>query len=191
MWLSASHDPTIGTASRRSVLIASGLALSPLAGCLSAPSSGGPPFSTVEVDDGPVYGPGLQDDLDMDFFAGLITSADGARHFDLDEETHPEAVEFLATTDFTTSLLGVVQISGINSSMHVDVVDLALTPVNLTAVLALRDDPPHSEDRVITTILIKVPRRGNAPPEQIWVELSIGERHETFSGGPPTAGESA
>lgn len=156
-------------------------ALVPLAGCLTSPSSSSPPHEAVEVDDGHVYGPGLTSELEEAFYAALVLERDGADRFVRDRLT-PEAVAFLDGTDFGTQLLGVVQIAGVNSSTHLDVVDLALTPVNLTVVLALRDDPPHSEDRVITTLLVRVPRRGGTAPERIWVELGIEGRDVTFSG---------
>jgi hypothetical protein len=54
--------------------------------------------------------------------------------------------------------------------------------VNITVVVALRDEPPYSEDRVITTLLVRVPRGEAGTPERISVELSIGDRSETFSG---------
>jgi hypothetical protein len=144
-----------------------------------------PPFEAYEIDDGPVYGPGLERELEMAFFAGLVAEQSGADRFDLEGVSDPGAAGFLAETDFATQLLGVIQVAGVNSSMHFDVVDLALTPVNLTAVVALRDEPPHSDDRVITTFLIRVPKRGDRVPDQIWVELSIDGREETFSGKRP------
>jgi hypothetical protein len=156
-------------------------ALAPLAGCLTSPSSSSPPHEAVEVDDGHLYGPGLTSELDEAFYAALVLERAGADRF-LRARLTDEARAFLDGTDFATQLMGVIQVAGVNSSTVLDVVDLALTPVNLTVVLALRDQPPHSDDRVITTLLVRVPRRGGNAPERIWVELGIDGRDVTFSG---------
>lgn len=166
---------------RRRVLGATA-ALVPFAGCLTSPSSSSPPHEAVEIDDGPVYGPGLESELEEAFYAGLIVEESGADRFDR-PSLPPAARSFLAETDFGTHLLGVIQIAGVNSSTHLDVVDLALTTASFTVVLALRDEPPYSDDRVITTFLIRVPRRaGGTAPERINVELGIDDRDVTFSG---------
>lgn len=157
-------------------------ALGPLAGCLRSPSSSSPPYDAVEVDDGPVYGPGLQSEIEESFFAGLIVEDPGADRFDR-QSLPPAARMFLAETDFDTHLLGVVQVAGVKGSTHLDVVDLALTTASLTVVLALRDEPPQSEDRVITTLVLRVPRRAaGSAPDRINVELGIDDRDVTFSG---------
>ena len=157
-------------------------ALVPLAGCLTSPSSSSPPHEAVEVDDGPLYGPGLESELEEAFYAGLIVEDSGADRFD--RPSLPSAARtFLAETDFSSHLLGVIQVAGVHSSTHLDVVYLALTTASFTVVLALRDEPPYSDDRVITTLLIRVPRRAvGAAPERINVELGIDDRDVTFSG---------
>ncbi len=59
------------------MLTAGAVAIS-LGGRLRAPSSDGPPYETYEVDDGPVYGPGLEAERQIAFDAGLVTTeADG------------------------------------------------------------------------------------------------------------------
>lgn len=183
--MSSRHPDTLHLAGphvpRRWVLGATA-ALVPLAGCLTSPSSSSPPHEAVEVDDGPVYGPGLESELEEAFYAGLIVEDSGAERFDR-PSLPPPARSFLDETDFSTHLLGVVQIAGVNSSTHLDVVDLALTAASFTVVLALRDEPPHSDDRVITTLLVRVPRRAaGTAPERINVELGIDDRDVTFSG---------
>ena len=171
-----------GTQVPRRRILGATAALIPLAGCLTSPSSSSPPHEAVEIDDGPVYGPGLESELEEAFYAGLIVEESGADRFDRPSLPSP-ARSFLSETDFSTHLLGVVQIAGVNSSTHLDVVDLALTTESFTVVLALRDDPPYSDDRVITTLLVRVPRRaGGTAPERINVELGIDDRDVTFSG---------
>lgn len=169
------------TVSRRWLLGATA-GLVPLAGCLSSPSSSSPPHEAVEVDDGPVYGPGLRSELEEAFYAGLVLDDSGADRF-VRPSLPPSARSFLAETDYDTQLLGVIQVAGVNSSTSLEVVDLALTTANLTVVLALRDEPPYSDDRVITTLLVRVPRRaGGTAPDRISVELGIGDRDVSFSG---------
>ena len=51
--------------------------------------------------------------------------------------------------------------------------------------VAVRDETPHSDDAVITTLLLRVARDGSAAPDNIAVELDIGDHHETFSGSRP------
>ncbi len=166
---------------RRRVLGATATLL-PITGCLSSPSSSSPPHETAEVDNGPVYGPGLQSELEEAFYAGLIVDDSGADRFDR-AALPPDARAFLAETDFGSYLLGVIQIADVNSSTHLEVVDLALTTASLTVVLALRDEAPRSDDRVITTLLLRVPRRaGGTAPDRINVELGIDDRDVTFSG---------
>lgn len=152
-----------------------------LAGCLESPSSGGPPYETHEVDDGPVYGSGLQDENERAYFAALVTSEDEADAFDWDRAREADRA-FVDGTDFRTSYLGLVQVSALNSSMRFEVVDLHESDVNLTVVVAVRDPTPHSEDRVISTLLLRVDREGGGVPDRIAVELDIGDHHETFSG---------
>lgn len=167
---------------RRTFLIGAGLAgLSLSAGCLQGPSSGGPGYDSIEIDDGPVFGPGLQNDVHRDYFAALVVTDSQADRFDLGRLSDAEA-EFVDATDFRTAYLGVIQVSALNSSMRFELVDLHESDVNLTVVVAIRDDPPHSDDRVITTLLLQVDRDGWRVPKNIAVELDIGEHHETFSG---------
>jgi hypothetical protein len=177
-----SNTPTLRRVPRRSLLagIASVGTLA-LAGCLSSPSSGGPPYETHEIDDGSVYAPGLSDETDLDFYAALLTSDDELDDFD--RSRLPDAArEFVDATDFADHLLGVVQVAGVNSSMEFRVPDVSLSDVNLTVVVDVADPTPHSDDVVISTLLVRVTRTDNRRPEQIAVELSIGDRHETFSG---------
>lgn len=158
----------------------SGLAL--LAGCLDGPSSGGPSYETHEIDDGPVFSAGLQDETERGYYAALITGPGEAEEFDWDRA--PEAArEFVENTDFTESYLGLIQVGELNSSMRFEVVDLTESDVNLTVVVAVRDETPHSDDLVITTFLVRVASDGSDAPEQISVELTIGDHHETFTGG--------
>lgn len=159
-----------------------GAGLLPVAGCLESPSSSPPPYETLEIDDGPVYKPGLQDERSQDYFAALVTSDTEAQAFDL--QTIPANADraFIEATDYRTSYLGVVQVSGLNSSMSIWLVDLAAAPKQLGLVLSVDDDPPYSDDRVITTFLVRVGKERRAPPDGIWVQLSIGDRTEHFSG---------
>ena len=53
-----------------------------LAGCLRSPSSGGPPYRTHEIDDGPVCAPGPRDERSAEFDAAVVgtgTATDGRR----------------------------------------------------------------------------------------------------------------
>lgn len=156
-----------------------------VAGCVSppsAPSSAPPPYETREIDDGPVYGPGLQDETERAFHAALVTSREEATAFDLARFDRDADRAFVTSTDFRRWYLGVVQISGVNSSRTVWLVDMAASDVNLGLVLGLQDPTPHSGDRVITTYLVRVHREGRSPPEGIWVQLSIDDRTVTFEG---------
>lgn len=167
---------------RRPFLRLTGAGLLPIAGCLEAPSSSPPPYETREIDDGPCYGPGLRDERVMEFFAGLVTSESEARGFDLQQLPRRADRTFIETTDYRTAYLGVVQLSGINSSMSIWLVDMAATPEQLGLVLGVEDHTPHADDRVITTFLVRVEKERRAPPERIWVQLSIDGRTEEFSG---------
>ncbi len=168
---------------RRAVLLATG-GLLPLAGCLSAPpSGGGVAFESVEVDDGAVFEPGLADELELDYYAGVLTGPAGAEHFDHERLTDAGEA-FLAETDLTTHLLGVFQVAGVNSSRHFEIATVQLTPVNMVVVVSLRDEPPHSDDRVISTLLVRVTKRPDSVPKAIWVELGIDGRDETIAGDP-------
>ena len=72
--------------------------------------------------------------------------------------------EFVTGTEFGESYLGVVQVSALTSSMRFEVVDVHESDVNLTVNVAVRDDTPHSDDRVITTLLLRVTRGGERVP---------------------------
>jgi len=65
--------------------------------------------------------------------------------------------------------------------MRFDVVDLHESDANLTVAVAVRDDPPRSDNRAITILLLRVAREGGVPG-RIAVELGVGDHHETFSG---------
>jgi hypothetical protein len=135
----------------------------------------------VEIDDGPVFEPGLASELEEAFYAALLLGDAARSAFDR-ELLDSAGAAFLESTDFDTHLLGLIQVAGVNSSMHLDVVDLALTRSGFTVVLALRDEPPYSDDRVITTLLVRVPRKRGPQPERIWVELGIGGRDVSVAG---------
>lgn len=173
-------SPRLG---RRSLLAAAaGLFTVPLAGCHLSPSSGGPPFEFHEVDGGPVFGPGLQDELDLEFYAAVVTDEGAATAaFDVDR-LPPDAHSFLRATDFASQYLAVVQVSGVNSSMVFDVADVAEGDPNTTVVASLDDRTPHSDDRVISTLLVRVTAQGGFTPEGVTVEFHLNDRHETFGG---------
>lgn len=167
---------------RRPFLRLTGAGLLALAGCLEAPSSSPPPYETREIDDGPCYEPGLRDERVMEFFAGLVTSEAAAREFDLQRLHRAADRAFIESTDYRTAYLGVVQVSGLSSSMSIWLVDMAATPDQLGLVLGVEDHTPHTDDRVITTFLVRVEKERASPPERIWVQLSMGDRTEEFSG---------
>jgi len=176
----ASRD---GRCSRRRLLAgAASLLPASLAGCLRSPSSGGPPYDVHEIDGGAVYGPGLGDERPLAFFAALVADEAALADFDVDALTREEDREFITATDFETELLGVIQVSGVNSSRSFWVPDVARSDVNLTVIVAAEDPTPHSDDRVITTLLVRVTDTGGPIPDKISVELSLGDRVELFSG---------
>lgn len=168
---------------RRSVLRVTGaIGGTALAGCLNAPSSGGPPYTAHEIDDGPVFGPGLRDENEREYYAALVTNESGVGAFE-ERRMDDDSTTFLEETDFSQEYLGVVQVSKLNSSMRFDVLEIQESDVNLTVVVAVRDEPPYSDDRVITTLLVRVTSQHRTAPDRIGVELDIGDHHETFSGG--------
>lgn len=170
---------------RRSFFVTAGTTASTLlAGCLSDPSSGGPAYEAMEIDDGRVFGPGLRDETERDYYAALVVTEEDAELFDL-ERLSDTGTTFLRETDFEESYLGMIQVSALNSSMRFEIVDLHDSDVNLTVNVAVRDDSPYSDDRVITTLLLRVARAGGGPPDSIAVELDIGDHHQTFSGSRP------
>ncbi len=172
-------DPMV--TQRRGFLSLVGIGVLSFAGCLESASSRPPPYETREIDDGPFYDPGLQNEQSMNFFADLVTSASEARGFDL--QTLPRQTDrtFIEATDYRTAYLGVVQVSGLSSSMSIRLVDIAATPEQLGLVLSVEDETPQSDDRVIITFLIRVQPERQIPPDRIWIQLSIGDRTETFS----------
>jgi hypothetical protein len=170
---------------RRTLLRLAAAGTTALAGCVSspsAPSSAPPPYETREVDDGPVYGPGLRDEGERAFHAALVTTEAEAAAFDLARFDRDADRAFVTSTDFRRWYLGVVQISGVSSSRSVWLVDVAASDATLGLVLGLEDPTPRSEDRVVTTYLVRVHREGRRPPEGIWVQLSIDDRTVTFEG---------
>lgn len=154
-----------------------------LAGCLSSPSSGGPAYEKIEIDNGPVFGPGLQDETERAYYAALVVTEAEAGMFDFERLSETETA-FVSETDFGASYLGMIQVGALHSSMRFEIVDIHGSDVNLTVNVAIRDDPPHSDDRVIATLLLRVARKG-AAPDAIAVELDIGDHHKTFSGSRP------
>jgi hypothetical protein len=169
-------------ATRRAVLAgAAGLA-GVATGCLRAPAAAGPRYETLEVDAGGVYRPGLRDETEEAFLAALVASEAAAAAFDLDAVPRAADRAFVRETDFDAAFLAVVQVAGLNSSMVLRVVDVASGRATLTVVVAVDDPTPHSDDRVVTTLLVRV-RRDDAPvPDAVRVELSFDGREVTFSG---------
>jgi hypothetical protein len=148
---------------------------------VTAPSAGGPPYTSHEIDDGPVFGPGLRDEHERAYYAGVVTTECEASAFEMDR-LDDESTAFVEETDFSRASLGVVQVSQLNSSMRFDVLELSESDVTLTVVVAVRDEPPYSDDRVITTLLLRVTGQHRTPPDRIAVELHIGDHHVTFAG---------
>ena len=118
----------------------------------------------------------------MQFYAALVEDEAATNAFDLHGLVETDTREFVERTDFRRQYLGVVQVGGINSSMRFRVPDVSESTVNLTVIATLEDETPYSEDRVITTLLIRVTRTRRTVPDNIRVELSIGDRHEVFTG---------
>ncbi|WP_229113809.1 hypothetical protein [Halapricum desulfuricans] len=164
---------------RRTLLVLTGTAsAAAISGCLSAPSSRGPSYERLEIDGSPPFEPGLQDVTDRGRYAALVVTERQAELFDFRRLSDPEAA-FVGETDFSASYLGVVQVCPLNSSMRFEVVDVHESDVTLTVGAVVRDEPPHSDDRVISTLLLRIRRPA---PDRITVELDIANRRETFSG---------
>jgi len=164
---------------RRTLLVLTGTAgITILSGCPSEPSSSGPSYEHIEIDDGPTFGPGLQAVTERGYYAALVVTEDEAELFDFERLADVEAA-FVRGTDFSASYLGLVQVCPLNSSMRFEIVDINESDVNLTVNLVVRDETPHSDDRVISTLLLRIP---HPVPDRIAVELDIADRHETFSG---------
>jgi hypothetical protein len=174
--------PSDAGATRRAVLAgAAGLAAA-APGCLGAPAAGGPRYETRELDVGGVYRPGLRDETEEAFYAALVASQAAEGAFDLDAVPRAGDRAFVRETDFDAAVLAVVQVAGLNSSTVLRAVDVALTRANLVVVVAVDDPTPYSDDRVVTTLLVRVRRDGAPVPDRIRVELSLDGREVTFSG---------
>lgn len=175
------------TLDRRSFLLVTGTTgLTGLTGCswVPSPSSGGPAYEPHEIDGGPVFEPGLQQETERAYYAALVVTEADAEMFDFGRLSDGDAA-FIDETDFEVSYLGVIQVSALRSSMRFDVVDIHESNVNLTVNVAVRDEEPRSDDQVITTLLLRVAREPGGVPDNIAVELDVGEHHETFSGSRP------
>ena len=175
---------------RRGFLGLLGAGVVSVAGCLQPPASSPPRYETREIDDGALYGPGLALGPSMEVFADLVTSDAQARAFDLQAVPRDADRAFIEATDYRTAYLGVVQVSGLNSSMSVQLVDIAVSADQLVLAFDVEDTPPHSDDWVITSILVRVKRERRLPsaaressPDGIRVRLSIGDRTMTACGG--------
>lgn len=157
--------------------------LTGLTGCswVPNPSSGGPAYEAHEIDDGPVFEPGLQEKTERGYYAALVVTEADAEMFDFGRLSDADAA-FVDETDFEVSYLGVIQVSALRSSMRFEVVDIHESGVNLTVNVAVRNEEPRSDDQVVTTLLLRVAREPEGVPDNIAVELDIGEHHETFSG---------
>jgi hypothetical protein len=167
---------------RRRLLVLTGTAgITILSGCLSEPSSDGPSYEYIEIDGGPPFGPGLQDVTERGYYAALVVTENEAELFDFERLSDVET-EFVRGTDFSASYLGLVQVCPLNSSMRFELVDIQESDANLTVNVVVRDETPHSDDRVISTLLLRV---SHPVPDRIAVELDIADRHETFSGARP------
>jgi hypothetical protein len=167
---------------RRSLLVLTGTAgITILSGCLSEPSSDGPSYEHIEIDDGPTFGLGLQDVTERGYYAALVVTEAEVELFDFERLSDVEA-EFVRATDFSASYLGLVQVCPLNSSMRFEIVDIHESDVTLTVNVVVRDETPHSDDRVISTLLLRAP---HPVPDRIAVELDIADSHETFSGTRP------
>lgn len=124
---------------RRSLLAATGAAAAALrAGCHEAPSSGGPPYETPEIADGPVDGPGPGEETERDHYSTLVTGEDGADSFDWSRPREADRA-FVEEADFRTSCRGLLQVPALNSPMRFGVVDLHESDVTLAVVAAELD----------------------------------------------------
>ncbi len=158
-----------------------------LAGCSLSPASGGPPYAVHELDDGPVFGPGLQDEREHAVYAGLVVAASGLDAFDRERLTDA-AADFLDATDFADQYLAVVQVSAVPASMVGSVPDVAESDTNCTVVASLDSHTPASDEQVVTTLLVRVTAQHRAPPETVRLELHIDDQHRTASGDRVTSG---
>ena len=164
---------------RRTLLVLTGTAgITVLSGCLSEQSSDGLPYEHIEIDDGPTFGPGIQDVTEQGYYAALVVTEDEVELFDFERLSDLEAA-FVRGTDFSASYLGLVQVCPLSSSMQFEIVDLHESGSDLTVDVAVRDETPHSDDRVISTLLLRL---SHPVPDRITVELEIADRDERFSG---------
>ncbi|MFC6720225.1 hypothetical protein ACFQHN_22100 [Natrialbaceae archaeon GCM10025896] len=115
------------------------------------------------------------------YYAALVVTDDEAELLDFERLSDVEAA-FVRGTDFSASYLGLVQVCPLNSSMRFEIVDIHESDVNLTVNVVVRDETPHSDDQVISTLLLRV---SHPVPDRISVELDIADHHETFSGTRP------
>lgn len=175
------QGPTVPNRRRFLTLTAGGV-ITAVGGCLTGPSSGGPPYETHEIDDGPVYRPGLQATRDRAYFAALVTTEEGIDAFDLDRLPRAADREFIESTDFEAELLGLIQVGGVPSGYQYRVPDVSLSDVNLTVIAVLEGDEQVPADTVISTLLLRVTRTRQSTPDRISVELDIEGEHQMFSG---------
>jgi|GEM_PF-2650736 len=171
--------PPARTDRRTLLALAGATGVTILPGCLSAPSSVDTSYEHIEIDGGPPFGPGLQDVTERGYYAALVVARDEADLFDFERLSDAETA-FVRETDFSASYLGLVQVCPLSSSMRFEIARVHESDANLTVNAVVRDEPPHSDDRVISTLLLCV---SHPVPDRITVELDIGNRHETFSGG--------
>jgi hypothetical protein len=164
------------TLDRRSLLLATGVAgATLLSGCLTQPSSGGPSYESLEIDDGPVFEPGLADETQRNYYAGLVGAEAQVSAFDTDLLAGA-AADFVTETDFDASYLGVIQVGAVDPAARCDVVDIHASDETLTVVVAVRAHTPGAGDRAITTLVLRV-ARDSGVPNAIAVELDIGDHH--------------
>lgn len=113
--------------------------------------------------------------------APLITIAGDTSGFD-GERAGESARRLIEETGFNDSYLAGIQVRNVDPSMQFDVVAIKQFDANITVVIAVRNGSPSGEDRVITTLLLRVPLSGNEVPEQVAVVLDIGDFRETVTG---------
>ncbi|MFW5965758.1 MAG: hypothetical protein ACOCP3_03335 [Halodesulfurarchaeum sp.] len=175
-------DPDVHSSSeigRRTLLVLTGtLGSTILSGCLTESPADSPSYEHIEIDDGPTFGPGLQDETERGYYAAVVLTEDEAELFDFERLSDAEAA-FVRETDLSVSYLGLVQVCPLNSSMRFEILDIHESDVKLTVEVVIRDEPPHSDDRVISTLLLRVP---HPVPDRIAVELDIADHEVTFSG---------
>jgi hypothetical protein len=175
------HATGLSLGRRGFLAVGAGVLAGSLGGCTGSPSSGGPPFTFHDIDDGPVFGPGLYDEREREFYAGLLVDRAAIAAFDR-ERLGPDARSFLNATEFGSQYLVVVQVSGVPASMGFDVADVAEGGSNTTVVASLDDRTPTTGNRVVSTLLVRVTARDGFEPRGVTVEFHLNERHRTFDG---------